>query len=96
MSSISEEIEELKLKIIELEKQQKIETESYSKNSIDHNFSIITDLLAEKKHHIVNQKYAKNIPLAKYYDKQLVSHLESTYNILQILDNRLKKLENTK
>jgi hypothetical protein len=41
----------------------------------------------------VNNRYSKSVPLAKYYDQELVTHLEAIYNILQIVDERLKKLE---
>jgi len=96
MSFVSEEITKLQLRIIELEKQQQIENEILNKNSISHNFTIITDLLSEKKTSIKNNRYSKNVPLAIYYDEQLVTHLEAIYNILQILDTRLSKIENTK
>jgi hypothetical protein len=93
MNSYTEEIEQLKLRILELEKQEKEKYEIYIKTSIDHNFNIINNLLDEKKTAINNNKYSKSVPLAKYYDQELVTHLEAIYNILQILDNRLNKLE---
>jgi len=96
MSFVSEEITKLQLRIIELEKQQQIENETLNKNSITHNFTIITDLLTEKKTSIKNNRYSKNVPLARYYDEELVTHLEAIYNILQILDTRLCKIENAK
>jgi hypothetical protein len=96
MSFVSEEIIKLQLRIIELEKQQQIENETLNKNSITHNFTIITDLLTEKKTSIKNNRYSKNVPLARYYDEELVTHLEAIYNILQILDSRIRKIENNK
>jgi hypothetical protein len=93
MSSVSEEIQQLQLRILELEKQKKEKDESDKKTSIDHNFKVINDLLTEKKTAINNNRYSKSVPLAKYYDQELVTHLESIYNILQIVDERLKKLE---
>jgi hypothetical protein len=59
MSFVSEEITKLQLRIIELEKQQQIENEILNKNSISHNFTIITDLLSEKKTSIKNNRYSK-------------------------------------
>jgi hypothetical protein len=47
----------------------------------------------KKKTAIKNNRYSKSVPLARYYDQELVTHLEAIYNILQILDNRLNKLE---
>jgi alpha-galactosidase/6-phospho-beta-glucosidase family protein len=54
MSSAIEEIRQLQLRILELEKQQKEKDESDKKTSIDHNFNIINDVLTEKKTAIVN------------------------------------------
>ena len=93
MSSVTEEIQQLQLRILELEKQKNEKDESDKKTSIDHNFKVINDLLTEKKTAINNNRYSKSVPLAKYYDQELVTHLEAIYNILQILDNRLSKLE---
>ena len=92
MSSVTEEIRQLQLRIIELEKQDKNERDVTS--AIDHDFKVINDVLTEKKTAINNNKYSKSVPLARYYDQQLVTHLEAIYNILQIIDERLKKLEN--
>ena len=93
MSSVTEEIQKLQLRIFELEKQKKEKDESDKKTSIDINFKVINDVLTEKKTAIDKDKYSKSVPLARYYDQQLVTHLEAIYNILQIVDERLKKLE---
>ena len=93
MSSVPEEIQQLQLRILELEKQKKEKDESDKKTSIDHNFKVINDLLTEKKTAINNNRYSKSVPLARYYDQQLITHLEAIHNILQIVDERLKKLE---
>ena len=96
MTSISDEIEKLQVRMVELKKQRQLEKKCLNKTSISHNFAIITDLLDEKKTAITNNRYSKNVPLARYYDKELVTHLEAIYNILQILDTRLSKIENEK
>jgi glycine/serine hydroxymethyltransferase len=93
MSSFTEEIQQLQIRILELEKQQKEKDEFHKKSSLDHNFNVINDVLIEKKKSIINNKYSKSVPLARYYDQELVTHLEAIYNILQILDNRISKLE---
>lgn len=93
MSSITEEIQQLQLRILELEKQQKEKDEGDKKTSIEHNFKVINDVLTEKKTNIKTNRYSKSIPLARYYDEQLVTRLEAIYNILQIVDERLKKIE---
>jgi hypothetical protein len=98
MSFISEEIEKLQLKIVELEKQQQIEKETLNKNSISHNFSIITDLLNKRKPFIENgiTYYPKNSHKDMMNTNQLVIQIEAIYNILQILNTRISKIENTK
>jgi hypothetical protein len=93
MSSFTDEIQQLQLRILELEKQKTEKDESDKKTSIDHNFKIINDVLSKKKTAINNNRYCKSVPLARYYDQELVTHLEAIYNILQIVDERLKKLE---
>jgi glycine/serine hydroxymethyltransferase len=93
MTLIDDEIFQLQLRIIELEKQKKEKDENDKKTNMEHNFNIINELLNEKKTNIKNNRYAKDVPLARYYDQQLVTHLEAIYNILQIVDKRLKKLE---
>jgi hypothetical protein len=93
MSSVTEEIQQLHLKILKLKKQKKEKDESDNKTSIDHNFKVINDVLTKKKIAINNDRYSRSVPLARYYDQELVTHLEACYNILQIVDERLKKLE---
>ena len=93
MNSITEEIQKLQSRILELETQKKAKDESDTKTSIDYNFKVINDVLSEKKTNIKRGGYSKSIPLARWYDEQLVTRLEAIYNILQIVDERLKKLE---
>jgi hypothetical protein len=93
MNSISEEMQQLQLRILELEK-QKIEKNNVEKQtSIDYNFNVIHDVLIEKKTSILNNRYSKSVPLARYHDQQLILHLNAIYNILQIIDKRLQTLE---
>lgn len=85
----SEEIQQLKLRILELEKQEKDEISKVNNNI----FKVITNLLNEKKIAIQRNRYSKSTPLAKFHDQETVTYLETIYNILQNLDERLKKLE---
>jgi hypothetical protein len=99
MSLVAEEIQQLQLRILELEKQQKEKDESDQKTSIDYNFNVIHDSLTKKKtlidkqYHRVKNKYRDPISLKDMYDHDGITHLEAIYNILQIIDERLKKLE---
>ncbi len=94
MSSITKEIQQLQIKLNELEKQKKENEENNKKTSISYNFEVINNLLNEKKTRITNNKYSKSVPLARYYDQELVTRLEAIYNILQVFNERLDKLEN--
>ena len=94
MSHLNEEIQQLQLRILELEKQKKEDEEKYKKESIDYNFQIISDVINEKKTAIKKNIYCKSIQLARYNDLLLVKHIEAIYNILKILDDRLSDLEN--
>jgi hypothetical protein len=91
MSSVTEEIQQLQLRIVELEKQKKENDEHDKKTSIDHNFNVINELLTEKKQKLSNKKcYTVS---GRETNQELVTHLEAVYNILHIIDERLKKLE---
>ena len=103
MTSISEEIQQLQLRIVELEKQKKEKDENDKKTSLDHNFKVINDFVQEKKPRIEELlDYYKKRHIHRpsetsksYYppDYHLVTQLESVYNILKIVDERLQKLE---
>lgn len=82
MSSFSEEIQQLQLRILELEKQKKETDENNKKSSIDQNFYVINNVLTQKKKKITDNKYSKSVPLARFYDEELVNRLEAVYNIL--------------
>jgi hypothetical protein len=49
MTSVTEEIKQLQLRILELEKQKKEKDESDKKTSIEHNFKVINDVLHRPK-----------------------------------------------
>ena len=90
MSPVTEEIQQLQLRILDLEKQK---NESDKKTSIDYNFKVINDVLDVKKKSISKLPSSKSEYIALYKDQTLVTHLEAIYNILRIVDDRLKKLE---
>ena len=98
MTTISDEIQQLQLRISQLETQQKEMNENNKTISIEHNFDFINNLLSEKKTKIINynKRFVKNISLShQYHDQELVTYLEAIYNILKIIDKRLQKLEQT-
>ena len=92
MSSVAEEIRQLQLRILELEKKEQ-DVINKTKLSTEYNFNVINDILSEKKNRVERNTYSKSNKLAKYHDEQLINRLESIYNILQNLDERLKIIE---
>ena len=103
MSSVSEEIQQLQLRILKLEKQKKEKEENDKKTSLDHNFKVINDFLQEKKpqiEYLLNTSYKKKLDTPSETSQQryppdydIVTKLEAVYNILKIVDERLQKLE---
>ena len=94
MNSIAQEIQQLQLKLDELEKQKKEKEEHDKKISISHNFGVISDLLNTKKTAIFRNRNSNKAPLVSYKDQELVTNLEAIYNILQVFNERLNKIEN--
>lgn len=84
-----EEIEQMQLRILNLERQKNVKD---TKSSIDYNFNVIKDILNAKKNRIDTNRYA-GAPLEKLHDLQFVTYVEAIYNSLQVLDDRLSKLE---
>jgi hypothetical protein len=93
-----DEMQELRSIILELEKQQKEKVENDKKMSLEYNFQLLRDLLTQKKQTINNNRHSglKTVQMGVYYDRQLVTHVEAIYNLLQIMDARLKRIEDAK
>lgn len=89
MSSVENEIIQLKQRIYELEKKEE-EDEEYKKiNSLDYNFNVLENIITKKKKSISMNQYKKSVPLATSIDQKIVIHLESIYNILKILEKKI-------
>ena len=98
MNSIDTEIQQLQARIAELEKIKKESAESDSfklieNPSVSDNLDIINNILKDKKRAIVNNRYSSAVPLARFYDQELVTRLEAISNILQQFNKRLIRLE---
>jgi hypothetical protein len=89
MTTSLNEIDELKLKIIELEHKDLI----YKKTSIEYNLQVIEKTVENITNDINKNQYSKSIPLARFYDQRLLSYLEPIYNLLKITNERLDKIE---
>jgi len=98
MNSIDTEIQQLQARIAELEKIKKESSESdafklIENPSVADNLVIINNILKDKKKAIVNNRYSSAVPLARFYDQELVTRLEAISNILQQFNKRLIRLE---
>ena len=105
MSAITEEIQKLQSRILELETQKKKKDEIDKKTSLDHNFNVMDEfikvVLTKKKEQ--NDYYIKRLSPRSTpddingdevrYNVKFIANMESIYNILQILDKRLNKIE---
>ena len=91
------EIKNLQNRIIELEKQkkEKEELDKLSKDDIDFNFNILNEILVNTRSSIERDRYNRSIPLAKFYDERLLKRLDAIFNILNMLNSRVSKLEGT-
>jgi len=87
---IDTEIKLLKEKLETLESLKKDIERNKTKNiSVEDNLVIIRNIIENKKLVILRNKYSKTVPLSSYYDRELVQHLEATYNILGILNDKM-------
>jgi len=98
MNSIDTEIQQLQARIAELEKIKKESAEAEPFKLIDSlsvadNLVIINNILKQKKQAIINNRYSTAVPLARFYDQELVTRLEAISNILQQFNKRLIRLE---
>jgi len=63
------------------------------KTKLNQNFKILNDLLEIKKKVITENKYTVANIQNRYHDQEMMIQLDAIYNILQIMDDRLNKLE---
>ena len=88
MDKTTFEIEQLKLKIVQLEEKQKEEKEKEDKEkqSMSYNFKVIEDVLnGKKKEILMNPRNSSNI-------METIKYLEPIYNSLKIIDMRINEL----
>lgn len=90
-----DEITKLQAKIKDLEEKAKEENLEQIKkdSSLEHNLSIINKLYLEKKTKVERSKYSKSCIVAKFQDRELVPFMEAIYNSLNLINKRLRILE---
>jgi hypothetical protein len=63
-------------------------------NTIEDRLNVIQYFLNEKKIRLSKNRY-NSVPVIKVQDEELVTHLEATYDLLKIMNERLNILENS-
>ena len=86
MSLINDEIQQLQLRILELEKQQKEKDENYKKTS-NYNFKVIDDILNENKT-VINKKINR-LEQEGIYNKSQIDNIISNKNKYYLIKNMM-------
>lgn len=92
MSHLDSELNALRIRLASLEEQKRIESESASEKKA-FPLKTLEIIIDEKKQQIERNSYSKNIPLARFYDKEKVAFLEPIFNMLKNIQERLDALE---
>jgi len=66
------------------------------KTKLNHSFKILSDLLTIKKKVLTDNKYTVANIQNRYHDQEFMIQLDAINNILQIMNDRLNKLEEKK
>ncbi len=93
MSHIDTEIQQLNERLAVLEKKKQDEIRQ---NEEKRKFPLQTleKIIEDKKQKILQNRYSKNIPLARFYDVEKIEMLEPIHALLQSLNERVAALEN--
>lgn len=92
MSHLDSELNALRIRLASLEEQKRIESETASEKKA-FPLKTLEVIIDEKKQQIERNSYSKNIPLARFYDKEKVAFLEPIFNMLKNIQERLDALE---
>jgi len=61
---------------------------------IENPLKILETIIDEKKKQIEANRYSKSIPLAQFYDREKLTMLQPTFDMLKNIQQRLETLEN--
>jgi hypothetical protein len=92
MSNIDSELNLLKQRMAALEEQKRTEAEKEVEKRANP-MKVLGDFIGDKKKEIENNRYSKNLLLARFYDQEKVSYLEPIFNMLKSINERLEALE---
>ena len=82
----------LKQAINKLDEETEIQDENEIKK-IENPLNTLRVLIIEKRNQVELNSYSKSIPLARYNDIEKLGYLESIYNMLRDLNERVENLE---
>jgi hypothetical protein len=89
MTTINNEIEQLRRRLAELEEKKRVE-ESLPKQDP---MNLLEKFIQDKKNQLERGRYSKNVPLAAFYDREKVDFLEPILYALKDIHERLTALE---
>lgn len=92
MSHLDSELNSLRLRLVALEGQKRIETEIASEKKA-FPLKTLDDFVDKKKDQVQNNRYSKSIPLARFYDQEKLEYLQPILDMLKNIQGRLEALE---
>jgi hypothetical protein len=92
MSHLDSELNSLRLRLVALEEQKRIETEIAAEKKT-FPLKTLDDFVDKKKDQVQNNRYSKSIPLARFYDQEKLEYLQPILDMLKNIQGRLEALE---
>jgi hypothetical protein len=92
MSQLDLELNALRIRLVALEEQKRIDSEIASEKKA-FPLKTLEGIIDEKRKQIERNSYSKSIPLARFYDQEKLAFLEPILNMLKNIQERLDALE---
>ena len=93
MSHLDSELNSLRLRLVTLEEQKRVQTEIASEKKA-FPLKALDNFVDKKKDQVENNRYSKSIPLARFYDEEKLEYLQPILDMLKNIQGRLEALEN--
>lgn len=90
---INVEIECLTKRLAELESQKQIKEEDNKRVDVNGNLKTLKKAIDMRSEQVHKNNYSKSCIVAKFIDRDMIEPLQSIYNLLQTLNERIYKLE---
>jgi hypothetical protein len=92
MSQLDSEINAVRARLNALEEQKQLE-EKLALEKKKFPLKTLEDIIIDKRMQIQNNRYSKNVPLARFYDVEKIGYLEPILDALKNIQERLNALE---